>query len=239
MRISHEAIDQALYIQGRGALRRELTACLRTRRAFRVPHARRSGRGKSFSTPGVMISERALGSGRPRRAGSLGGRLDPGIEPLGDRHAGRTHHALHHAPPSLADARTRWGAPGEERAAARRTWCRSCSRRHRHRDSDLARTAAAVVGLGPGGRDGAARRSQDRSRIAGLLLRSSKPVAAGRKREHQRPFAPVLPQGHRSQSPRSRRSRRRGRRPRGKASKDPRLENPRRSTGRLSTRRPQ
>ena len=29
MRISHEAIDQALYIQGRGALRRELTACLR------------------------------------------------------------------------------------------------------------------------------------------------------------------------------------------------------------------
>jgi len=30
MRISHEAIYQALYIQGRGALRRELTACLRT-----------------------------------------------------------------------------------------------------------------------------------------------------------------------------------------------------------------
>lgn len=56
MRISHEAIDQALYIQGRGALRRELTACLRTGRAFRVPHARRSGRGKSFVTPRVMIS---------------------------------------------------------------------------------------------------------------------------------------------------------------------------------------
>ena len=30
MRISHEAIYQSLYIQGRGALRRELTACLRT-----------------------------------------------------------------------------------------------------------------------------------------------------------------------------------------------------------------
>ncbi len=30
MRISHEAIYQALYIQGRGALKRELTACLRT-----------------------------------------------------------------------------------------------------------------------------------------------------------------------------------------------------------------
>ena len=30
MRISHEAVYQALYIQGRGALRRKLTACLRT-----------------------------------------------------------------------------------------------------------------------------------------------------------------------------------------------------------------
>lgn len=40
MRISHEAIYQALYIQGRGALRRELTACLRTSRALRVPQAR-------------------------------------------------------------------------------------------------------------------------------------------------------------------------------------------------------
>ena len=29
MRISHEAIYQALYVQGRGALRRELVACLR------------------------------------------------------------------------------------------------------------------------------------------------------------------------------------------------------------------
>ena len=58
MRISHEAIYQALYIQGRGALRRELTACLRTGRVLRVPHTRRSGRGKSFVTPEVMISER-------------------------------------------------------------------------------------------------------------------------------------------------------------------------------------
>ncbi len=37
MRISHEAIYQALYMQGRGAKRRELTACLRTGRALHVP----------------------------------------------------------------------------------------------------------------------------------------------------------------------------------------------------------
>src|SRR5215213_3183120 len=37
MRISHEAIYQSLFVQGRGALARELTACLRTGRALRVP----------------------------------------------------------------------------------------------------------------------------------------------------------------------------------------------------------
>lgn len=57
MRISHEAIYQALYIQGRGALQRELSACLRTGRALRVPQAR-SRRGKKFITPEVMISAR-------------------------------------------------------------------------------------------------------------------------------------------------------------------------------------
>ena len=58
MRVSHEAIYRSLYVQGRGALRRELTACLRTGRALRVPRARVRGRGKSFVTDEVMISER-------------------------------------------------------------------------------------------------------------------------------------------------------------------------------------
>jgi transposase, IS30 family len=58
MRVSHEAIYQALYVQGRGALRRELTAYLRTGRALRVPRARTRGRGKKFVTPEIMISQR-------------------------------------------------------------------------------------------------------------------------------------------------------------------------------------
>jgi IS30 family transposase len=58
MRISHETIYQALYVQGRGALRRELTACLRTGRALRVPRARTRTRGKKFVSPEIMISER-------------------------------------------------------------------------------------------------------------------------------------------------------------------------------------
>ena len=58
MRISHEAIYQALYVRGRGALKRELVACLRTGRALRVPRARTQARGKKFVTSEVMISER-------------------------------------------------------------------------------------------------------------------------------------------------------------------------------------
>jgi IS30 family transposase len=58
MRISHEAIYQSLYVQGRGALRRDLTACLRTGRALRVPRARTRGRSRGFVGPEIMISER-------------------------------------------------------------------------------------------------------------------------------------------------------------------------------------
>ena len=58
MRISHEAIYQALYVQSRGALKRELVACLRTGRALRVPRARARSKAWAHVVPEVMISER-------------------------------------------------------------------------------------------------------------------------------------------------------------------------------------
>ncbi len=60
MRVSHEAIYRSLYVQGRGALRRELVACLRTGRALRVPRARTKSHGKTFVSPEVMISQRPV-----------------------------------------------------------------------------------------------------------------------------------------------------------------------------------
>lgn len=58
MRISHEAIYQALYIQGRGALKRELSACLRSGRALRLPRERARSRGRPFLADALMISDR-------------------------------------------------------------------------------------------------------------------------------------------------------------------------------------
>jgi IS30 family transposase len=57
LHVCHETIYQSLYVQGRGALRRELAACLRTGRAIRRPKRRvdeRRGRIAGM----VMISER-------------------------------------------------------------------------------------------------------------------------------------------------------------------------------------
>lgn len=58
MRISHEAIYQALYVESRGALKRELVTCLRTGRALRVPRARARQRAQGHVTPEVLISQR-------------------------------------------------------------------------------------------------------------------------------------------------------------------------------------
>ena len=72
MRVSHEAIYQALYVEGRGALKRELVTCLRTGRALRVPRARKRQKAWGHVTKDVLITERPDDVGAPARPRALG-----------------------------------------------------------------------------------------------------------------------------------------------------------------------
>jgi IS30 family transposase len=60
MRVSHETIYLSLYVQRRGALRRDLRRCLRTGRAMRRPRGKRlpQGRGQLVNT--VSIRQRPI-----------------------------------------------------------------------------------------------------------------------------------------------------------------------------------
>jgi IS30 family transposase len=117
MRISHEAIYQSLYVQGRGALRRELTACLRTGRALRVPRARTTRGNRSFVTDELLISERPAEVADRAVPGHWEGDLILGtgrsaIGTLVERSSRFT--MLLHLPPQEAD-----DSPGAESSSAR------------------------------------------------------------------------------------------------------------------------
>ena len=56
--VTHETIYQALYLQARGGLRREVASWLRTGRVLRRPHRQPDQRQPRMATPMIMISER-------------------------------------------------------------------------------------------------------------------------------------------------------------------------------------
>jgi len=58
MRVSHETIYRTLFIQARGALRKELTTCLRTGRAQRRPRLRSEQSGVGRLRNMILISDR-------------------------------------------------------------------------------------------------------------------------------------------------------------------------------------
>jgi len=108
MRISHEAIYQALFVQGRGALRRELTACLRTGRVLRMPRARTRRRGQKLCIIRDHDQPTPSRSRRPCSAGALGKAISFwGLGQLRYRNTCRAHDAVHHAAAPAANDRSR------------------------------------------------------------------------------------------------------------------------------------
>ncbi len=234
MRISHEAIYQSLFIEGRGALKRELVTCLRTGRALREPRARSQNKPQGHVTADVVLSQRPAEATDRAVPGHWEGDLIIGtgrsaIGTLVERSSRSV--LLVHLPrlegwgekPPVKNGTSLGGYGAVAMNAALAT------------SIETPRTAPQDSHLGP--REGAFRACavHARHRHEGVLCRSTFAVAATDEREHQWSSAPVLPEENRSVSmvcgrPRSRRVRCQQPTP-----QDPRMEDPRRSLRRTAT----
>ncbi len=235
MRISHEAIYQSLFIEGRGALKRELAACLRTGRALRVPRARTQNKPQGHVSADVVISERPAEAADRAVPGHWEGDLIIGtdrsaIGTLVERKS-RSTMLVHlprldgwgQAPPvKNGPALSGYGAVAMNAALAA-----SLAR--------LPRAAAADPDVGPRQRTRRARPVRVGHRHEGVLRRSALTLAAAHEREHQRSAAPVLSERDRSVPMVGRRTRSGRSCPQQQAPQGPRLEDPRRSLCRATT----
>ena len=175
MQVSHEAIYQSIYVQGRGALRRELAVCLRTGRAMRRPHRKsqeRRGRLQNI----VNISERPA---------EVEDRAVPGHWE-GDLLIGKNGRS---AIGTLVERKTRYlillHLPNGQSAEEVESAMVAATKR-------LPQTLVEVTDLGPGLGDEKPRANQRRHQPRNLFLRPRLTLAARLQREHQRPPPPVL-----------------------------------------------
>ena len=228
MRISHEAIYQSLFIQGRGALKRELVTCLRTGRALRQPRARAQNRPQGHVTADVVFSERPAEAADRAVPGHWEGDLiiGTGRSAIGTIVERKSRSTLLVHLPRLEG----WGEnpPVKNGPALGGYGAVAMNAALIASMTTASRAATQDAHLGP--RQGTLRARPVRARDGheGVLRRPALALAAADEREHQRAAAPVLPEGHRPlplvrRGPRSRRSR--AQQP---APKEPRLEDSRR-----------
>lgn len=195
MHVVHETVYQALYVQGRGELRRELARALRTGRVRRKPRRQAQQRQPRFRDPMVMISERPA---------EVADRAVPGHWE-GDLIIGKDNGS---AIGTLVERSTRYvmllHLPNGRGTEAVRDALVATAQ-------TLPATPETVSHLGPGQRDGPPPRVHPRHRRPGLLLRPGQSLATRLEREHQRLAPPVLSHGHRPGLPHARIPRRRRR----------------------------
>ena len=177
MRISHEAIYQALYVRGRGALRRELCVCLRTGRALRVPRARTQGRGTRVITSEVMISKCPAEAGDRAVPGHWQGDLILGlgssaIGPWSNARPASSCCYICRVCPSTARPEPKRSRSGQ----ARRPSPSATRSRPQHH---AARATSPVADLRPGRRDGPTCPTTRRGRAGDVLLRPAQPLQRG------------------------------------------------------------
>ena len=143
----------------------------------------------------VRCGGRAGGTGRERSRNRAPARpLHHRAEQLRDRRAGRAHHPVHDAAAPAPHGRPR--PRGQERPALAGHGAEAV------RDA----IAATIITLPEQlrrsltwdrGKEMAQHAQLPSTPASDLLLRPAQPLAARHQREHQRPAAPVLPQGHR------------------------------------------
>ena len=180
MQVSTETIYQSLYVQSRGALKHDLTRCLRTGRAVRKP-CRKPGQRKNRIPNMINVSERPAEAADRAVPGHWEGDLIIGtknLSAIGTLVERTTNYTmlLHlpdgYTPEKVRDALTAKIQTLPEVLRASLTWDQgpemvrwkqvARGRRHRH-----------------------------------LLLRPPRTLATSHQREHQRPAAPVLPEEQR------------------------------------------
>ena len=206
-RVSHETIYMSLFVQSRGALRKELTRYLRSGHSTRRPrgHTVMNGQGQLRGT--LNIRE------RPAEADD---RAVPGHWE-GDLLMGKRMHAM----ATLVERKTRFvmlvALPNGHAAdvvadalAAKIVELPEQLRRSITWDQGKEMAAHAQFSV--------------EDRCPGLLLRPAQSLAARQQREHQRSVAPVLPEALRDRALHPSRPRRRRRRTQRQASTNPRME---------------
>ena len=196
MRISHEAIYQSLFIEGRGGLRRELILCLRTGRALRMPRARAKRVAWAHVTPDVLISERPEEADDRAIPGHHEGDLIIACGQVRDRNCRRSHNRIHHPRAPASGTRVATATDHQERAGT--VGIRSGV------DEQSVGTGTGVdahrtqtlADLGPRKGNVRARPVHHRHRAEGVLRRPTQPVATRYQREREWITAPILSEGN-------------------------------------------